>query len=367
MTTPRALRSSSASSSASRGVSSRSRPPRRADAGLVERDVGERQRLAAGGRVAAQQRPHPRAQLVGVERLDQVVVGAGVQPGDALVDRVAGGEQQDRHAQALRAQPAGDREPVHAGHRHVEHDRVRHRALDRGQRGAAVRGRLDRRSPPPPASARASAGSAASSSTSSRAAITSRMTRCDTFSRVIRVSQGWGVELDSRDRLARDRDPDRRSADPGRARARAASRGALPAVVGRGAYRVVRDALATPTATGRRWRSSSCRARWPCRSTHDGDGRDLDEVAELAAALGGGLTAASRAGRLPGAGVAADRRPAAVSRSAARSALSAGPPRAAAADRAEDRARAAAPRRRRGSTTDGSRSARTRSGSSVTA
>ena len=45
--------------------------------------------------------------------------------------------------EALRPQPAGDRQAVQPRHRHVEHDRVRHRALDRRQRGTAVRRRLD--------------------------------------------------------------------------------------------------------------------------------------------------------------------------------------------------------------------------------
>ena len=105
-----------------------------------EREIGERQRFAERRSVAAQQRPHPRAQLVDVERLDQVVVGARVQAGHAFVHGIAGGQQEDRHPQPLRPQPARDREPVHAGHRHVEHDRVGQVALDRGQRRTAVGG-----------------------------------------------------------------------------------------------------------------------------------------------------------------------------------------------------------------------------------
>ena len=94
--------------------------------------------LLAGRLVAAQQRADAGGQLVDLERLDEVVVGAGVEARDALVEGVAGGQQQDRDAEALAAQPSGDREPVHARHRDVEHDHVRQRALDLGEGGAAV-------------------------------------------------------------------------------------------------------------------------------------------------------------------------------------------------------------------------------------
>src|SRR3954454_17440145 len=46
--------------------------------------------------------------LAHVERLAQVVVGAGVEPVDAVGDGVAGGEHQDRLAVAARAHAAAD-------------------------------------------------------------------------------------------------------------------------------------------------------------------------------------------------------------------------------------------------------------------
>ena len=109
---------------------------RRAGLGL-EGQVGEGQPLLRRA-VAAQQRAQPRAQLLALERLDEVVVGAGVEAGDALLERVARGQQEDRHGEALGAQAARDGEAVDAGHGHVEHEDVGHRALDRGERGAAV-------------------------------------------------------------------------------------------------------------------------------------------------------------------------------------------------------------------------------------
>ena len=98
------------------------------------------------------------------------------------------------------------------------------------------------------------------------------------------------------DGLARNRDADRRRGMPV-ALDRAGEPRRVPRVVDRGAYRVVRDALAAARTRRRRpWRSSTCPARSPCRSTTTAVARELEEVAELAAALGGGLTAARRTG-----------------------------------------------------------------------
>ena len=80
----------------------------------------------------------PRLELAHVERLDQVVVGARVEAVDAVLDRVARGEHQDRDAVARRAQPARDLEPVDVGQAHVEHHRVGRRGRDLGQRPRAV-------------------------------------------------------------------------------------------------------------------------------------------------------------------------------------------------------------------------------------
>lgn len=67
----------------------------------------------------------------------------------------------------------------------------------------------------------------------------------------------------------------------------------VPAVVDRGAYRVVRDALA---AADRATEATVAIEYMPgalaVQVVHDGTGDPLEEVAELAAALGGGLTAA---------------------------------------------------------------------------
>ena len=69
----------------------------------------------------------------------------------------------------------------------------------------------------------------------------------------------------------------------------------LPAVVGRGAYRVVHDAL-DAASTAASVAIEFMPGALAVQIDADGDGRDLDEVAELAAALGGGLRAVPRPG-----------------------------------------------------------------------
>src|SRR3954451_15289166 len=54
----------------------------------VEREVADPQRGHAARRTAPQQRPHAGEQLLALERLDEVVVGADVQPLDARLQGV---------------------------------------------------------------------------------------------------------------------------------------------------------------------------------------------------------------------------------------------------------------------------------------
>ena len=85
----------------------------------VEREVGE----AHGADVAvdpAQQGAQPRPQLAQREGLDQVVVGAGVEALDAVVDRVACGEHEHRGAVAGLTHAPTHLEAVDPGHAHVE-------------------------------------------------------------------------------------------------------------------------------------------------------------------------------------------------------------------------------------------------------
>ena len=79
----------------------------------VEHEIGDGQCLVALGDTAApQQGAHPGEELVERERLDEVVVGAGVEPGDAVGDLVASGQHQHRRVIAAVAQDPAHREPV---------------------------------------------------------------------------------------------------------------------------------------------------------------------------------------------------------------------------------------------------------------
>ncbi|CPU65988.1 Uncharacterised protein [Mycobacteroides abscessus] len=114
---------------------------------LVELEVAddEHRVLALGGRTAAAQQPaQPGDDLFQAERLGHVVVAARGEPGDAVLDGVARGEEQHGHVGVALAQAAQDGEPVHVGEHDVEHDDVRPglpRGADRGvpvERGGDV-------------------------------------------------------------------------------------------------------------------------------------------------------------------------------------------------------------------------------------
>ena len=95
-------------------------PPLEVDLDVVEReDAGAR---ARAGR-AAQDRADARGQLVGVERLGDVVVGAEVEALGLVGGRALGG-QQDHRDRAPLAQLAHDLDAVEVGHDDVEQDDV---------------------------------------------------------------------------------------------------------------------------------------------------------------------------------------------------------------------------------------------------
>ena len=80
-------------------------------------------------RLPAQHRVDARDELARIERLRQVVVGAHLEPDDAIDVLALRRQHDDRHAFAGAAQPAADGEPVLAGQHEVEHDEVRRIAL----------------------------------------------------------------------------------------------------------------------------------------------------------------------------------------------------------------------------------------------
>ena len=89
------------------------------------------------------------------ERLGQVVVGAAVEAGHAVLDRVARREHQHRRPDAVVAQPPAGLEAVDARQHHVQDDRV----VGRGRRPSTARPRRCARRRPrrPPRSGRGAA------------------------------------------------------------------------------------------------------------------------------------------------------------------------------------------------------------------
>ncbi len=108
--------------------------------GAVERDVGEPQQRRVAVGAAPQQRAHAREQLVEVERLHDVVVRAGVEPGDPVGDGLTRGQHQHGRAVAARAQPPAHLEPVDIGHQDVEQHQVGRRLRQCRQGGPAAFG-----------------------------------------------------------------------------------------------------------------------------------------------------------------------------------------------------------------------------------
>ena len=127
-------------------VRSSLRSPRNAmQAAVSIRRSRERELLVLVGTVlrprlcAAHAGADPRKQLFQCERLDEVVVGAGVESGDAVAERVLRGQHQHRRARAARAHPPAHLEAVHRRHRHVQdHDVGRARAASSSASGPSV-------------------------------------------------------------------------------------------------------------------------------------------------------------------------------------------------------------------------------------
>src|SRR5258705_7245285 len=89
----------------------------------VEGQVAHDERRRAARGAPAQQGPQAGQELLTLERLDEVVVGPGVEPLDARLDGVAGGQHQDRHVVGG-AQAARDLDAVEAGQPEVEDDEI---------------------------------------------------------------------------------------------------------------------------------------------------------------------------------------------------------------------------------------------------
>src|SRR5712675_1161016 len=86
-------------------------------------------RRRLGGRAPPQHRANPRHQFSELARLCDVVVGAELQPNDA-VDRACGRRQHDDGNVDAALEVADDRKPVFLGHVEVEHHEVRRAGFD---------------------------------------------------------------------------------------------------------------------------------------------------------------------------------------------------------------------------------------------
>ena len=92
---------------------------------------------------ASQQRSYTREQLAQRERLDEIIVGTGVQAGDAVIDRVARGQHQDRATITACTQSPADLQSGNSRHRHVEHHRVEALLRQNIERSDAIASQLD--------------------------------------------------------------------------------------------------------------------------------------------------------------------------------------------------------------------------------
>src|SRR6187397_1320644 len=95
-----------------------------ATARRVQHEVaGRKDRRTLTG-TSPDQGPNPRHELREGERLDEVIVGAGVQALDAVADVVASGEHEDGRPSAPGTELATNGEAVELGEHDVEDDRV---------------------------------------------------------------------------------------------------------------------------------------------------------------------------------------------------------------------------------------------------
>ena len=94
-----------------------------------DRALGRRRPGREPLRLAAQDGVDARDELARVERLRQVVVGAHLEPDDAVDVLALRGQHDDRDVLARAAHPAADRQAVLARQHEVEHDEVRRIAL----------------------------------------------------------------------------------------------------------------------------------------------------------------------------------------------------------------------------------------------
>ena len=109
---------------------------------FVQLELARPQAARGLGRGPPAEGPHAGEQLGEGERLGQVVVGPGVEPGDPLLDRAEGREQEHRGLHAAGAHQPQHLEAVQVGQHAVQDHDVVGRAVGEGERADAVAGHV---------------------------------------------------------------------------------------------------------------------------------------------------------------------------------------------------------------------------------
>ena len=109
-------------------LASRQRRRRSVDGDLaairIEREVSETKEVGHGFRRAAQQRAHAGHEFLHRERLEQIVVGAGIESRNPILQPIAGGQNHDGNIAPLRADTLQQVHPVHVGKTEIDNGRV---------------------------------------------------------------------------------------------------------------------------------------------------------------------------------------------------------------------------------------------------
>lgn len=111
----------------------------------IEREIAMPHERFAPARVTADQRAHAGAEFVEIERLDEIIVRAGVETFHAIRDGIACRDDQHRQRVRAGAQRLQHVEAVALGQAEVEQHQVVGLAADGRERGLAVLHPIDRK------------------------------------------------------------------------------------------------------------------------------------------------------------------------------------------------------------------------------
>src|SRR5262249_38490980 len=110
----------------------------------VELKLAVGQDGCAPASLAAHDRPHARQQLLDLERLYQIIVSAEIEPANAIVERIARGQYDNRKSDIAGANTLQDFETIDSGKPEIEQDQIIGFRADCIDRKAAVAHPVDR-------------------------------------------------------------------------------------------------------------------------------------------------------------------------------------------------------------------------------